>query len=265
MGDEVSHDSLPNKWIWYRFYSRANVIVANSEFVKSSIRRAFRTEPRKVRLIYNVAPSCSKEPVDEVSSREGTRVERLKDGGLEKGCRVLYVGQIAEHKGVSQLLDASIALCREGWDCYFDFVGGSRYTQEYESSMLRRIANERLSYRICFHGRVEDPTSFYRRASVLVVPSLFEEPAANVVLEAKREGVPAIVFPSGGLPELLEDGVTGIVCREKSSHALLEVLRRGFSQPALFEGLGAACLGEYERRFSEARFDKQWEAVFSST
>lgn len=251
MGDEPPTDSRPNLWIWRRCFARAEVVVANSKYVQSTVIAAQPDAVGKVRLIYNVAPSAS---TNRQSSPDADIQPEPNLGPL----RVLYVGQISEHKGVSHILQAALALCPGNRRIHFDFVGGSRYTQSLEEQLKKDVVAAGLNEQIVFHGRVSDPSEFYQRASVLVVPSLFEEPAANVVLEAKRLGVPAIVYPSGGLPELVQHGVTGLICHDKSASSLRQHLQTLLDQPETFHQMNAACLHEYEMRYSEDRFRVQW-------
>ena len=251
MGDEPPSDSKPNLWIWKRCFRRAKVVVANSQFVQRTIASAQADSTNKVRLIYNVAPSASK--------NGQANIDALTAAELDcESLRVLYVGQISEHKGVSHLLNAALSLCPMNRNLRFDFVGGSLYTVPFEQHLQKQVVAAGLGDRIVFHGRVSDPSDFYQQATVLVVPSLFEEPAANVVLEAKRLGVPAIVYPSGGLPELIQHGITGLICKEKTITSLLQHLQGLLDHPETFRQMKDACLLEYEQRFSEERFHRQW-------
>jgi glycosyltransferase involved in cell wall biosynthesis len=86
-----------------------------------------------------------------------------------------------------------------------------------------------------------------QQVEFLVVPSLFQEPSALVVLEAKAASRPAIVVPSGGLPEMIEPGVDGIVCRDKSVDALAEALKYYLDDPLLARRHGAAALASLDR------------------
>ena len=119
--------------------------------------------------------------------------------------------------------------------------------------------------RIVFHGRVNNVEDYYRNADLLVVPSLFEEPAANVVLEAKCYGVPSIVYPSGGLPELVIDRVNGFVCYEKTVLALTQGIRWLIEKPERIPSMKIAAIEDSENRFGIERFARQWADVYSNS
>lgn len=253
MGDEPPHASRPNMWVWHRCIRRADFVVANSHFVKSSIVRASPHDEQRIKLIYNVAPGDATTPHDHTYLKTSDSL------------RVLYVGQIAEHKGVSHFVDCAIELAKQDNRWHFDVVGGSEYTKELEQELKKTIVDNALQNRIVLHGNVADPTPFYLSALVLVVPSLFDEPAANVVLEAKRLGIPAIVYPSGGLPELISDGATGFLCSAKDKSILLKEISSCLREPQIPWQMRARCLAEYSDRFSMARFDRDWCKIYSGT
>lgn len=253
MGDEPSHDSKPNLWVWKKCYARSKVVVANSEFVKRSIERCV-GQTDKVKLIYNVAPLA-------VPTIEG----KSENIGNRSSKRVLFVGQMSAHKGVDLLVSSAIEICKRDDEYRFDLLGSSLYTRPFEEELKHQVKEANLSDKIVFHGHVADPTEFYLRSSALVVPSVFEEPAANVVLEAKRLGVPAIVFPSGGLPELVRHEETGVVCRDRTAASLCTAILAFCNSPRQLARMRSLCLEEYEIRFSQTRFDKEWSQVVAST
>jgi glycosyltransferase involved in cell wall biosynthesis len=245
MGDEPPVGL--NRLIWRACLSRADRVVANSEFVRQSIQNAAGNRSN-IQLIYNTVSA--------------TRVAFGIRKAAENSFKVLYVGQIAPHKGISEFVNAAIALCQRNTDCCFNIVGGSRYTLELERRIAEQIHRSGFSSRIKMHGHVDDPGRYYREATLLVVPSLFEEPAANVVLEAKAYGIPAIVFPSGGLPELVTEGVTGWVCRNKSEVALVESLERCLADSEACHDMFGSCLEEAAELFGTRRFTRLWSRIY---
>ena len=81
------------------------------------------------------------------------------------------------------------------------------------------------------------------------------------MMEAKEAGIPAIVFPSGGLPEMISDGIDGIVCKEKTVAALADALRYYLS-----DSPRAKAHGENARqslaRLDIPKFAEKWLAVY---
>jgi glycosyltransferase involved in cell wall biosynthesis len=250
-GDAPPSDSPPNLRIWKSCMRRSQRVVANSDFVRRSLLQALPDIAGKTVRIYNRPPEPS--------------ATGLSLPGGDCGRRVLYVGQISEHKGVRVLVDAARDLAPRYPDVTFDLVGGSIYTQSFEQTLRAELRAAGLERRIVLHGPVANPRPFFERASLHVAPSLFEEPAANVVLEAKAAGVPSVVFPSGGLPELVTDGVTGLVCRDKSVAALVEGIADFLDCPEKLAAARAAARMELKSRFSTERFRSEWVDVYLQT
>ena len=100
-------------------------------------------------------------------------------------------------------------------------------------------------------------------AGVHCCPSLPEirEAFGLVVLEAKVSGLPSVIFPSGGLPELIEDRVDGWISTEISADGLAEGLEYFIAHPKRTLMAGEAARKSADR-FSLAQFRHEWERVF---
>jgi glycosyltransferase involved in cell wall biosynthesis len=229
---------------------RANIVVANSDFVRQSA-IASGVPEAKTRLIHNVPP----EPAEKANLE--TTPPAVYDG-----MTLLYVGAIAEHKGLIPLIEAMRDLLDAGVAAKLDIVGGSIYDVDFRKRVVARIRELNLDADISLVGSVSDPRSYYRRASLLVVPSLCEDSAANVVLEAKRESVPSVVFPSGGLAELVNHESDGYVCEQRTAAALATAIRWILQDPDRLSRMRVAARADYESRFALPRFSSQWRNAF---
>jgi len=253
MGDCPPVDSPFNLRIWRMAMRRSARIVANSEFVRNAA-LAVGVEPRKISVIHNLAPGRAEE--------SGPTLGLPVEPGQEA---IVYVGQIAEHKGVRLLIEAFVALAADYPTLRLDIVGGSRYDSAFRIELERLISAKGLQERVCLHGYVSEPASHFKLAVLHVAPSLWEEPFANVVLEAKKAGTPSVIFPSGGLPEMVRHQVDGYICREKSAGALVEGLRWMLSDVARLERMGVAAQEDLENRFGKQRFVDAWAEVYRAT
>jgi glycosyltransferase involved in cell wall biosynthesis len=125
-----------------------------------------------------------------------------------------------------------------------------------------RLAERKVHSRVSFLGHVADPSSCYRRAHIHVAPSLWEEPSANVVFEAKRHGAPSIVFDSGGLAELVHHKIDGYICETKTAKSLASAILWMLSDNARLSALAAAARLDSETRFGRSRFLEAWADVY---
>jgi glycosyltransferase involved in cell wall biosynthesis len=249
LGDCPPVDSDFNMRIWQMAMKRANRVVANSEYVR---KEALQAGARDVSIIYNVAPSRAE------AGRSS--VGEARDDSI----RIVYVGSVAEHKGLVPLF---VAFCRLSQDLpmlRLDIVGGSRYDAAFRCRLREMVSSNHLDAKVRLFGYVDDPSGLYERAALHVAPSIWEEPLGNVVLEAKRVGTPSVVFPSGGLPEMVRHGVDGHICVEKSCDALEAGLRWMLADLDRLTKMGAAAKEDSERRFGRDRFVTQWSDIYES-
>lgn len=234
------------KWMWWRV-TRA---VGISEFVFSSVKQSGLSVER-MSVIYSHAPS--RRPVSESAI-------------LAPHSRViLFVGQIAEFKGVRLLVEAIALLAREGQDFELWLAGKPSWGDKFEENLTSRIRELGLESKVRQLGYVHDVDALFRQASIHVAPSMCEEALGNVVLEAKAGGVPSVVFPDGGLPELVAHKVDGYVCPDKTVEALAAGLRYFLNDPAACEAAGQAARHSLDEKFGVEKFRQGWTRVFLET
>ncbi|HET7555973.1 MAG TPA: glycosyltransferase family 4 protein [Gaiellaceae bacterium] len=157
----------------------------------------------------------------------------------------LFVGNKYELKGVPTLLEAW-AIVRERlpeallWIAGLDAPGDAR-GQLPSVHWLGYVSDRR------------GLDALYRDASVFVLPSQFEA-WGNAVAEAMGCGLPCVVTDVGGLPELVEDGKTGVLVPPRDADALAAALIALLSDPARAAKLGRA-------GYEKARTQLTWRAV----
>jgi glycosyltransferase involved in cell wall biosynthesis len=113
-----------------------------------------------------------------------------------------YIGSLLSIKGIELLLETFARDAHQDW---FLTVAGTG-KREYDDSLRRRYAHPRID----FMGRVS-PEKFFRKVDVTVVPSLVEDTLPGVVLESLCFGLPVIGSQRGGIPEMVREGVTGVL------------------------------------------------------
>jgi glycosyltransferase involved in cell wall biosynthesis len=128
-----------------------------------------------------------------------------------------YIGRLEPLKGVEVLLRANELLPDEGFTVAIAGTGPEEYVEALRAGTNRR--NMR------FLGFV-NPAQFFRAVDVVVVPSLWEEPAGRVIHEAYAYGVPVIASRLGGPPEMVVEGRTGYLFEAGDARALADALER---------------------------------------
>jgi glycosyltransferase involved in cell wall biosynthesis len=254
MGDCPPTDSRFNLRIWRMAARRSGQIVAISDYVRRSI-IAEGASADRVSVIYNAAGMVegSDDPPGRVVAADGAWQPRL-----------VYVGQLAEQKGVRVLVRGFALLVARFPDVTLTIVGGSMYQQAYRQEIERVIAELGLQSRVQLVGQVANPSPYYREADVHVAPSLWQEALGTVVLEAKRLSTPSVIFRTGGMPEMINHGADGVICEEKTPESLAAGIGWLLEDRERCAAAGRAARQDYLLRFGPERFARQWEAVFAN-
>jgi len=111
-----------------------------------------------------------------------------------------FIGRLTEEKGIENLMRALATLPRERFKT---LIAGR--VSDNEQQRLRAIAP---NARVEFMGFVS-PDDFYKAVDVVIAPSIWHDPGPLVVADAKAAGRPLLGTRFGGMPEAIEDGVTG--------------------------------------------------------
>jgi glycosyltransferase involved in cell wall biosynthesis len=192
--------------------------------------RVLRAPAARTRVIYGGADPVRYAPSDAV----------VRSG-------VLFVGRLTPHKGVDRLI---AALPRGAHLSVVGSVGHDRLPPESEyPTLLQGLVADRD---VSFHHALPDAElpGAYRAAEVLVLPSVEQtcygrvvavsELLGLVLLEAMASGTPVIASRLGGLPEVVQDGVTGYLVEPGNAPELHDRLAELLGDPARARRFGSA-------------------------
>lgn len=186
------------------YLSRVKHIIAVSKFVQNHILKF--VPRRNVHLIYH-----------------GVDPDLFKPHSFEHNLpTILFVGRFAAHKGVHVLMKAIPKVVQAYHDVKFIFVGGR--AEDWILEELAKLHVSKTNYE--FVGYVENYTelpSLYSKGLLFVSPS-YEDSLGIRILEAMSCGLPLIATRVGGVPEVIEDGRTGILVEPGNVDALADSL-----------------------------------------
>ncbi|MBI5397757.1 MAG: glycosyltransferase family 4 protein [Verrucomicrobia bacterium] len=180
--------------------------------------------------------------------------------------RLLFVGIIEERKGLIHLVDAfaRVAAARPGARLASAGVPG-RGSDDYDAGVRAATARLGLQSRVEHLGFLK-PDAVARemaRAGVVIVPSL-EEMFCNVAAEAMAVGRPVVATRTGSLPQLVEDGKTGLLAPVADPAALADAIERMLADAPLRARLGAAGREKAMRLWHPEAVARQTVAVYES-
>ena len=202
---------------------------ARTVAVSDSIRRALPTAAReRVDVVRNGTVAVAAVPestLDRLREELGTRDRRV----------VLALARYEREKGLDDLVNA-VATLPDGFeDVCLVLAGGSREDDSHEV-YLRRLARERVPGRAQFLGFRDDAQELLALADVCAIAS-HDEGLPLVALEAQAAGCPLVAAAVGGIPEVVEHEVSGLLFPPGDVERMSSELARVLSDPDLRERL----------------------------
>jgi glycosyltransferase involved in cell wall biosynthesis len=180
---------------------------------------------------------------------------------------ILTVGRVVERKGIVYLIRA-LPKILAAVDARLVIVGKGDPNVEKD---LRAIAQEHgLGDRVVFAGKVpeEELISWYRSCDVFCLPAIVDsqgetEGLGVVLLEALNYARPVAASNVGGIPDIIKDGRTGLLCPQRDPEALAAVILKLLSDPALGEKLGNQGHAFVRKEFSWENIVSLWEDFYA--
>ena len=153
--------------------------------------------------------------------------------------KILFVGRYIERKGICYLIEAAKYLPRDQFE--IRIVGAGDLTEELKKQAASMPPE---SAEIIFTGKLspEDLANEYRTANVFTLPAIVDskgdtEGLGVVLIEAMELGLPVVASNVGGIPDVVVDGVSGILVPEKSPEALASAFKKLSSDAGLVRDL----------------------------
>ncbi|CAI6076817.1 glycosyltransferase [Cohnella sp. JJ-181] len=153
---------------------------------------------------------------------------------------VLFVGRLVEVKGAAYLIEAMSEVQRHRPDAELVVIGDGPLRAELESMAARKLRK----YRFLGTQPSDVVKSWMNRAKVFSVPSVptpsgAEEAFGISFLEAAAMGLPAVSFRTGGIPEAVSDGETGLLADPRDWRGLASGIARLLGDEALWRRMSA--------------------------
>jgi starch synthase len=244
----------------------ADALIAVSPAMREDVLRSYPAiDPARVQVILN--------GIDSQQYRPDPATDRLERLGVDPGRpAVVFVGRITRQKGLSHLLDAALAFDPSAQIVLAAGAPDTEALADEIAAKVERVQAERGSL-VWLQGMLGKPEviQLLSHATVFVCPSIYE-PLGIVNLEAMACGTAVVATRTGGIPEVVVDGETGLLVpfddfdpetREPCDPArfaadLAERVNRLLADPAL-----AARFGDAGRARAVEQFD--WAAIAEQT
>jgi len=168
-----------------------------------------------------------------------------------------FVGRLAPVKGAEYLAEALPQILEKFPEAHCFFVGDG----EERLRLQRRVEALGLLRKVIFTGQQEEVNDFLSVFDILVVPSL-NEGMGRVIVEAGLLGKAVVGTRVGGIPDLIEEGRTGLLVEPRNASALAEATVRLLESPELSKSLGEALEAKVRSGFRETQMVDQIESLY---
>lgn len=251
--------------IFRPFYRRAlkkvDKVICVSDYIRRHAMQYFPEYAEKFIVVFNATdPAVFKPYGDEAVNHLKGLVNIESDKTY-----LLYVGRLTEIKGVHVLIKAFLSIHAQRPNSRLIIAGSSFFSEaaktDYEQSLVELA--KPVSYAIIFTGFMphEKLKYLYSSADIVVFPSIWQEPFGLVMLEAMASGTCLISSAVGGVPEVVKNGINGLLVNagdaEKLAQVTVEILSNSLSKTQMEQAARQLILDEY----TWERLAKQVESI----
>lgn len=254
---------------YQKIFSKADAVICNSNFIAAQARKALAlVSPERIHVVHNGADSGFFEPRDR-------DLMRKKWGLNEDDFVILFAGALVPEKGVDHAIQGFKEACPLIHNPHLVIIGSSGlwptidspYDQiSVYSQKISKLAQQLPVHFVGAYSRSEMPFAL-AAADVVVIPSVWEEPFGTIVVEAMAAGTPVIAYRSGGIPESVEENVTGILVKKGNVAGLTDAILTLYQNPDLRRNMSAAAKERARERFTweiaAQKIDQIYESVLS--
>lgn len=238
------------KWVIRRVLSSTSSIIVLAERLRSM----FDFDPTLASRIY-VVPNGLPE--------EAPTAHRLSKGSAGTPLRILFLSNLIESKGYLNVIEAIPLIAGEGVEVELDLCGEFRtnpsddrriisvdQAREFTNALIRSIGLEgKVNLRGVVRG--EEKERVLSEAQVFVLPTQYDaEGQPLAIIEAMAWGLPVVATAYRGIPDLVEDGVTGILIPSNEPVLIARAIRRIAYDPDVLQAMSQASRARFEAHFS---------------
>jgi len=223
-------------------------VVGVSQFMLDTLQAQGYFQGSRSYVVHNASPFA--EPVSAPNTK------RQADAAARKApLRFGYMGTLSGPKGVSWLIEQFQHL---PFDATLQIAGRGQLDDE---AQLKALAT---SPRISFVG-YQKPEAFYSQLDVAIVPSIWNEPFGMVAVESCAHSVPVIASRMGGLPEIIQDQLNGLLCSPDDPDSLGLAMLRLHQQPELLARLSLQARVSVASLLSLDLMLDSYQSIFAQT
>ncbi len=235
------------------FNSLTDFVIANCNAERDRLIR-HGLSPQKVTTVYN----CPTIPIPEDT---GKNEELLRELGIGLDTPVVgTASRLAPERGVKYFIEAAAMISQQVPGVKFIIAGGG----PLEKELQQQASKLNIEGQVVFLGPRHDMERVYSIMDILVNPALIRCGIDNINAEAMAFAKPVIATDIGGAPEIVQDGITGILVPERDAEKLAQAALLLLKDKDSARQMGMAGRKLIESRFSRERLIEEVEKVYAS-
>lgn len=197
----------------------------------------------------------------ELVKKQDNRTVKLQGNKV----KLLYVGRLSVEKGIDTALKALRHLTAKFRinNITLDLIGGG--DKKYEKKLRFLTENLNLKNQVTFRGKlsVEEVLKEYNNYHILLVPSL-SDASPIVLVEAMSQGVPIVATLTGGIPEMIEHGINGLLVSVGDSVKMAEAVKKLVDDPSLYEKISCNGIERVREEYTNEKIIEKIENYMSN-
>jgi glycosyltransferase involved in cell wall biosynthesis len=215
---------------------------------------------------HQLEPWASRKPMIQIPTWTDIDVFLQTGAGQDEHCRrdIVYAGVLIPRKGIHHLVNA---FARVAGDFPRDrlLIIGEEENKDYAGELKKQVQELGLNEQVRFmHAMPQAQAAMrLRNARAFVLPSI-SEGLGRVVLEAMATGTPVIGSHVGGIPDMVQDRVSGFLVSPGDEKALAEKLRWVLEHPEETRAMGRSARRFAERFFSTDAYVGSYRQIFTA-
>ncbi len=237
-----------------RFVRRADAILSPSRFLANETARRYRLAPTQVLVLAN--------PIDTDFFAPGPTP-------ADSSMIILFVGWQTKLKGVDVLAKSIPIVIESCPNARFVFIGNQAMGQEpgFKEKLTKTLEKSIRQGTVCFKEFTDNRNELallYQTSALCVVPSRFDN-FPYVCLEAMSCGRAVVASRVGGIPEIIDDGLTGLLVDAGDAEELADVLKKIVGNPDRLRAMGLAGRAKALKEFDAVKIATRTVEIYESS
>lgn len=206
-------------------YNSADLIIAQTNFMRNDLINSYKINPEKVKTIRNIIDT------ELILTQSSAFIPEELD---PSHTNIIAVGALYSVKGFDLLIDALVPIMEQDRNIHLYILGDERYEPGYRAFLEGKIKENGMDGNIHLLGQKNNPYPYFKRADLFVMSSR-KEGFPNVVLEALTLGTPVVATDCVDFSGVIEEGVNGYTVKKNLPLLLRRVSEELWRQVSTFQ------------------------------